>query len=330
MSSVASIRASIVIPTYRRPDLLERCLEAVARQDFPAADYEVIIADDGDDLTTLQLVERQAEKCREQGGPEVHYVSVMQTQGPAGARNAGAELARGRVLALTDDDTIPNSQWLASGIAGIDAGADAVTGRTIVPLICSKPTDYERDVARLGEAEFVTANCFVRTTVFHELGGFDERFTRAWREDSDLHFRLLDHGYVIEQAPEAIVVHPVRPARWGASLQQQRKSQDNALLYKKHPERYRERIQSSPPLSYYAGIAGLAGFAIARRRNRALARASLALWTANTLRFTARRLQGASMAPGHVAEMLVTSALIPVLSVFWRLRGAVRHRVIFF
>lgn len=330
MMPAGPMRVSIVIPTHRRPELLERCLVAVTRQSFPAAEYEVLIADDAADSATRLLVERMARTSRDRGGPEIGYVAVTETRGPAGARNAGAGLARGAVLAFTDDDTIPSSQWLACGVRAIEAGADAVTGRTIVPLDCSRPSDYERDVARLGQAEFVTANCFIRASVFQKLGGFDERFTRAWREDSDLHFRLLDGGYAIDQAHDAIVVHPVRRASWGVSLRQQRKSQDNALLYKKHPERYRERIQSGAPIAYYVATASLMVLAGAHGRHSQLSRAATAIWSAVTLRFAARRLRGASLAPGHVAEMLVTSALIPPLSIFWRIRGAARQRVLFF
>lgn len=63
-------------------------------------------------------------------------------------------------------------------------------------------------------------------------GGFDERFRMAWREDSDLHFRSLERSYKLGHAPMAKVIHPVRPARWGISVHEQRKSMFNALLYK--------------------------------------------------------------------------------------------------
>ena len=83
------------------------------------------------------------------------------------------------------------------------------------------------------------------------MGGFDERFTAAWREDSDLAFTVLERHECIVRAPRAIVVHPVRAARWGSSIGQQRKSMYNALLYKKHPALYRARVQASPPWRYY-------------------------------------------------------------------------------
>jgi hypothetical protein len=52
-------------------------------------------------------------------------------------------------------------------------------------------------------------------------------------------------------------------------------------------------------------------------------------WSILTARFCARRLRRTSHAPGHVAEMVATSALIPPLSVFWRLYGAWKFRVPF-
>jgi hypothetical protein len=63
------------------------------------------------------------------------------------------------------------------------------------------PTDYERDAHGLERSEFVTANCFVSKRGLERLGGFDERFPLAWREDSDLHFRLLRVGARLAHAP---------------------------------------------------------------------------------------------------------------------------------
>jgi hypothetical protein len=62
--------------------------------------------------------------------------------------------------------------------------------------------------------------------------------------------------------------------------------------------------------------------------------ALLALWAAVawgllTAGFCIRRLAGCRRSPGHVAEMALTSAIIPPVALFWRLRGAVRHRVLF-
>ena len=53
-----ALRLSVVIPTYRRPDLLARCLEAVCAQSLAPSAYEVIVVDDGHDDATQALVER--------------------------------------------------------------------------------------------------------------------------------------------------------------------------------------------------------------------------------------------------------------------------------
>ena len=162
------------------------------------------------------------------------------------------------------------------------------------------------------------------------IGGFDERFTSAWREDSDLQFRLLEANGKVVAAPNAIVEHPVRPMAWAGGIRQHRKIAFDALLYKKHPELYRQRIRRAPPWSYYAIVAALvaiAGGAVAR--DAALAWGGFAVWLVLTTAFCLRRLARTSRDPVHVAEMVVTSIAIPPVAVFWRLAGAFRFRVFF-
>ena len=282
---------SVVVPTCGRPDLLERCLGALERQSLPREQYEIIVSDDSE-----------------------------LRSGPAAARNRGWRKARAPVVAFTDDDTVPDRAWLEEGIAAARRGADAVAGHTVMPL-SDPPTDYERNESGLERAEFITANCFVRRYVLQELGGFDESFRMPWREDSDLHFRLLEGGYRIARADAARVVHPVRPAPWGVSLRQQKKVVFDALLFRKHPRLYRERIRAAPRWDYYLTVLCLA--------LSPFSWIAFAFWAGLTGRFIAHRLHGTSKAPRHIAEMVVTSMLIPPLSVFWRLVGAVRYRVAF-
>lgn len=317
--------ATVVVPTYRRPDLLDRCLAALAIQEYDPAAFEVVVADDA----ACEATRRQVDGWLGRASVAIHYVAPT-GRGPAAARNAGWRSGRGRVVAFTDDDCIPDPRWLAEGLATLgDAGAAAASGRVIVP-VPERPTDYERDAAGLASAQFVTANCFVRREALEAVGGFDERYEAAWREDSDLQFSLLERSLTITRSPGAVVVHPVRPAPWGVSLKQQRKSQYNALLYKKFPRRYRRAIQPAPPWHYYAAVAALAGAPAALLAGAYAAAATAAVaWAALTSRFCLRRLRGTTLAPGHLAEMAVTSALIPPLSIFWRLYGALRFRVFF-
>ena len=116
----------------------------------------------------------------------------------------------------------------------------------------------------------------------------------------------------------------------GVCLGQQRKNYYNALLYKKHPHLYSRWVGRLTPWDYYqavgAALVALGALLAGRRR---LALAAGLVWALLTGRFFARRLRGTSRRPGHVLEMVVTSPLIPFLSVYWRLRGAIKYRVHF-
>lgn len=318
-------RVSVIIPTFRRPRLLARCLASLVDQELPLTDYEIIVCDDGPNQRTAAVADRFSKLCR------IRYVPVTMTRGPAAARNAGAAAANGKILAFIDDDCIADWQWLSRGLAEFDnAGVSAVTGKVIVP--CRFPlTDYQRNESGLSMAEFVTANLLLRKCVFNELGGFDASFTMAWREDSDLHFRLIERGRKIVHAETAVVRHPVRAACWGISVLQQRKCMFDALLFKKHPELYRIKISSLPPLIYYGAVFSMVAalfFLLSARPLPAVY--AFAAWLVFTGCFLAKRLSHTSKTPGHVAEMLVTSIAIPFLSTFYRLYGGYRFRVLFF
>ncbi len=313
---------SVVIPTWNRPDLLERCLHALRRQTIGRDDYEIIVCDDGPSARTRALVDSMA--IATGGRPRLLYVPVRDTQGPAGARNAGWRAAKSPIIAFTDDDTLPEPGWLEAGLAAMASGAEAAVGRIVMPLP-ENPTDLELDAAKLSRVEFATANCFVRRDVLAEIGGFDERYTAAWREDSDLHFNLLERGSAITVAGDAVVVHPLRCMPFAAGIAMQKKVMYDVLLYRKFPELYRERIRSERPWFYLAVSAALLSFVAAQLAGRPVAAdAALTLWALMTLYFLGRRLQNSAFSLRNLAELIVTSVVIPPLSIFWRLVGASR------
>lgn len=327
LPQAAGLLVTVVVPTRGRKQLLRRCLTALVRQTLPAANYEIIVVDDGRGADTRAVVETFAQRP---GSPALTCIEPDHgCHGPAAARNAGWRRAGAAVIAFTDDDTVPARDWLVQGLAGLPDWAGAASGRVRVPL-APAPTDWQRTSAGLEGAEFVTANCFVRRAALLMIGGFDERYTRPWREDSDLHFALLERGYRVAAAPAAVVLHPVRPAPWGVSLTTQRNMVFDALLYKKHRALYRTKIAPLPPLRYYAVVmllfAGLTALALGAYGTATIL---LSGWLAWTLWFTAFRLRGGRTLARDIVEMAATSAAIPVLAVFWRLAGAVRYRVWF-
>lgn len=322
----AAPAVSVVVPTFRRPHLLRRCLVALIEQRLGERDFEVIVVDDGRDAVTEAVV---AELAADTWRPQLRYLRPHAGRGPATARNCGWRVARAPVVAFTDDDTIPAPDWLAAGLAALKPDEVALAGAIRVP-IPTPPTDHQWNTYGLESAEFATANAFVRRDALERVGGFDERFTRAWREDSDLQFSLIELGGRIGRCQEALVIHPVRPEGWGVSLRQQRNAMFEALLYKKHPRLYRDRISPTVPWSRYAMVAcGLCVPPLLVAGKSVGAAACLAFVAGTIARITADRLRYTERSRAHIFEMIVTSAVIPFLSVYWRVRGALRHRVLF-
>lgn len=319
-------KISVVIPTYCRPLLLMECLKSLAKQKFERDDFEVIVVSDGPDHLTKQLVV----SWKHTGLLDIEYVPLATKRGPAAARNMGWKLSAGTLVAFTDDDCLPDPLWLQTiWEAYQQEELVAYSGRVIVP-VPEKPTDYEWNTAQLERARFITANCICSWKALEMIQGFDERFELAWREDSDLEFRLLEQQIPIQHLHDAIVVHPVREASWGVSLREQRKSMFNALLYKKFPRLYRSYIKQHPIWSYYVMIICWLVLLAALLSNAAVvALTAAAIWALLLAGFIWRRLQHTSHAWPHVMEIVITSMLIPFLSVYWNLYGAVRYRVLF-
>lgn len=325
MNQVPVPCVSVVVPTFKRPLLLARCLAALARQDIPRDRYEVLVCDDAASAATRRQVE--ALRHEWQGLPSLRYLEVSGTRGPAGARNLGWRSAKAELIAFTDDDTIVHRDWLRRGLHALGtAGADtaAVSGATDMPLP-DPPNDYERDAAGLTRSEFITANCFLRRSALVAVGGFDPRYTMAWREDSDLHFALLDQGLAVRRAEEARVTHPLRPVRFAAGLGMQKKVMFDMLLRRKYPLLYRSRIRPHAPRFYLAVSASLlAAAALAVLGHWTGAAMAAALWLALSIVFFLRRLRGTRRTPRDVADLAVTSACIPLLSIAWRTVGLLR------
>lgn len=330
----AVIEVSVVVSTCGRLDLLDRSLDALTRQDLAAGTYEVIVVDDGPDRNTLQLVAGWRARTLDRG-PRLVYVANEGAHGPAAARNRGWRVARAPIIAFTDDDTVPAADWLRHGLAGFSPDTDVLCGRIETPL----PTMPSKDQDALDALdapdtpdtpEFVAANCFCRRAVLDALDGFDERFHVGWRADSDLHFRLLKMAANIARSPHALVLHPLRPVRWGASLFQLHKLSFDALLYKKHPELYRQKIRRLPCWEDYAIVAALVAAALGLAQgNEVLAVTGAGAWLVLTAMLCIRRLHGTPWTVSHVADMLLTSALMPPVAIFWRMLGAIKYRVRF-
>ena len=153
----------------------------------------------------------------------------------------------------------------------------------------------------------------------------------AWREDSDLQFKLLRAGYAIQKCPSAVVVHPMRQAPWYASLRDERKNRYDALLFKRHPDLFRQRIPAYRHLvaRYYATVISLVvGLGAWLVGNLVVAGAGFGVWMVLTSWLVAERWP-AQPTWERIQQTLLTSLATPFLSVYWRLYGAVKYHVVY-
>ena len=259
--------------------------------------------------------------------------------GPAAARNAGWRAARAEWVAFLDDDVAPSDDWLerlAGDLAGLDAVVAGSQGRLHVPLPDDRrPTDWERNVKGLERARWATADMAFRRSALAAVGGFDERFTRAYREDADLALRLLDAGYRLVVG-ERRCDHPVGPAGPWTSVRLQAGNADDALMDALHGPGWRERAGVPPGrfrrhVSTTAlGAAALVAHAAARRDPRLWLTATSALgaagWLAGTAELTWARVAPGPRTAAEIATMALTSAALPAAAVYHRLVGIARAR----
>jgi glycosyltransferase involved in cell wall biosynthesis len=94
------IRYSIVIPTYKRPDVLEQCLESIATLSYPMEKIEVIVVDNGEEDHAAQISDRFANRMNIR-----HFVNERNL-GPGGSLNKGLALSKGDLVAISNDDVI--------------------------------------------------------------------------------------------------------------------------------------------------------------------------------------------------------------------------------
>lgn len=322
------MKVSVVIPTYKRQELLLKCLKRFVDQSFAQQQYEIIVVSDGMDIETASMVNLFVQQNDDLN---FYCYHLDEKKGPAAARNKGASITKGELILFTDDDCLPQKNWIENYWTNYQLNKKdfiAFTGKTVVPRK-DLPTDYEKNIAHLEDAEFITANCGCTKKTFTLINGFDEDFPIAWREDSEFQFRLINKDVPIIKCKDAIVEHPVRNANWGISIREQKKSLYNALLHKKHPELYKQKISSKPSWNYYVIIIFfiVTIFALIIENYR-VAFLSFIIWITFVLIFTFQRLHGTSKKITHVTEMFTTSLIIPFLSVYWTIYGSIKFKTL--
>lgn len=165
------------------------------------------------------------------------------TAGSYSARNSAIAIARGDVLAFTDADCLPAANWLSTGYQSVINGSDLAAGHVDLVLPEGRPANavesYEllfafrqsETVTKHGYG--VTANLFVRHTVFGSVGYFDHTLYSGG--DLEWCWRAVNHGYSISYASTAVVSHKPRSSLWQLLSKGRRIAGGQVQLRKKVP-----------------------------------------------------------------------------------------------
>lgn len=222
---------SFIIPIYNRPEELDDLLRSFTKQAPSTLPYEIIIVEDGSTETSATVCDRYADRL------DLHYLTQENT-GPSGARNHGAEVARGKVLLFLDSDTELPEEYLrrletnlrerpADLFGGPDAAREDYT--VIQQAISYAMTSFfTTGGIRGGQRKEAmdrfyprTFNMGVTREAFRTVGGF--RRDLRYGEDVDFSMRVVEAGYRSALYNDLYLYHK-RRATYGQFFRQVRHS----------------------------------------------------------------------------------------------------------
>lgn len=235
---------SVVIPTYNRLPILEKCLRALEKQRLgaPLEGYEVVLVDDGSTDDTVAWLLRNSAQF-----PHVRLVQ-QDHGGPAEGRNRGVGHARGDVIVFIDSDLVVTETFLLSHALRLQQSwqqrGDRLCftyGAVINTANFEQPTSEPHKLRDLSWAYFATGNVAIDREVLEQSGLFDTRFRLYGWEDLELGERLRRMGVVLVRCPEAVGYHWHPPLRLDQIPRliavEGERAKMGLVFFRKHPTR---------------------------------------------------------------------------------------------
>lgn len=236
-------KISVVVPFYNASATLPRCLESLDSQNLPPV--EVILVDNNSTDQSAEIAKKFIADS-----PDTFKYLLEVRQGPSFARNSGARLAAGDIIAFTDADCVPDPKWLRILVESFkDEHIGAVAGRVVgfkpeslldkfhaMFTLRGLPNSHTSREFSLVRGGFPTANLAVRKDVFGAIGGFDESM-KIYSEDYDLCARIYQLALSIHYTTDAVVYHIHRNSLAGTWHQSFGFGTGHAVLLKKHFKR---------------------------------------------------------------------------------------------
>jgi GT2 family glycosyltransferase len=236
---------SVIIISKDEPSL-EQTLEVV----WPATmkigqDAEVIVVD---------ASEGRLDQIRDRYDGRVSWLPFKRPPGVRTSiphqRNVGVRAALGDIIVFTDAGCIPEDDWLEGLTAPLAEDEWMTFGLTLGTLGGMRLHDRMalKRVTAPYLTECATINTAFRREVYDAVGGFDESF--SYGSDTDFSWRVVDAGYRIRTAPNAVIRHD-----WGTWQRQRRRTyvygKARTRLYRKHPSRFRRAVREDPMVVAY-------------------------------------------------------------------------------
>jgi GT2 family glycosyltransferase len=227
---------SVVVGTHNRAARLRDLLAGLEAQTLPPERFEVIVVDDASTDETPQVLASASE-----GALVVRAVRRDVNGGWAAAKQDGWRLAQAAIIAFTDDDCVPEPDWLEAGLRAASENPGAIVqGRTdpIAAELDAVPP-AERPFTRTihvpePDPAFQTCNVFYPRDLLERLDGFDvEGFGRSPGEDADVAWRAIDAGAATAFAADARVAHAVN--RLGPAGKLRHAAGWDMRVYARHP-----------------------------------------------------------------------------------------------
>jgi glycosyltransferase involved in cell wall biosynthesis len=210
---VAALRASVLIPTHNRRQLLERTLSCLSRQTVDLSTIEVIVVADGCSDGTLDML-------RLQRWPFALRVLQHAQRGSAASRNAAAAVARAPILIFLDDDVMPAPDLVEKHLAAHSDGLPTVAIGRLAPASMPGVPGWWRWLEGQLDRQYramlrgkrpidgvclYTGNCSISRDAFLQIHGFNERLEHS--EDIELGMRLEKAGVSFRLALDASAEH---------------------------------------------------------------------------------------------------------------------------
>lgn len=226
------MKLSVIIPCFNAASTLAVQLEALANQVW-SEPWEVILSDNGSTDGSVAIAEQYRDRL-----PHLRIVDASARRGAAHARNMGAKVAQGELLAFCDADDEVCPGWVAAmgeAIATYDfvAGPLEANKLNAAWILESRPPIQQQGLLQnpyLPHA--ASSNLGVKRSLYEAVGGFDESMYKV--QDTDFCWRLQLAGTKLHFIPAAVVHYRYRTTVSGICRQARDTGKFYVLLYKKY------------------------------------------------------------------------------------------------